>query len=148
MSYTIDINGRTVSIEMPGDTPLLWAIRESVELTGTKFGCGKGLCGACTVHLDGQPVRSCSLALADVGKSRITTIEGLGAHGEKLRAAWIAEQVPQCGYCQSGMIMTAAALLAANAKPSDEDIAEAMTNLCRCGTYVRIRRAIHRAAEA
>jgi isoquinoline 1-oxidoreductase alpha subunit len=148
MAFTIEVNDHTVAVEMLGDTPLLWAIRESVGLTGTKFGCGKGLCGACTVHVDGRPVRSCSLALSRVGKLKITTIEGLGAQGEKLRAAWIAEQVPQCGYCQSGMIMAAAALLAEKSKPSDEDIANAMTNLCRCGTYVRIRRAIHRAAEA
>jgi isoquinoline 1-oxidoreductase alpha subunit len=148
MAVTIEVNGHAVVVDLPGDTPLLWAIRESLGLTGTKFGCGKGLCGACTVHVDGRPVRSCSLALSDVGKSKITTIEGLGTHGEKLRAAWIAEQVPQCGYCQSGMIMSAAALLAERPKPSDEDIANAMTNLCRCGTYVRIRRAIHRAAEA
>jgi isoquinoline 1-oxidoreductase alpha subunit len=149
MAYKLSINGRAVAVDMPGDTPLLWALRESAGLTGTKFGCGKGLCGACTVHVDGQPVRSCSVALSDVGKSRVTTIEGLGgAQGKRLRAAWIAEQVPQCGYCQSGMIMAAAALLASNPKPSDADISGAMTNLCRCGTYVRIRRAIHRAAEA
>ena len=148
MAFTIEVNDHTVVVEMLGDTPLLWAIRESVGLTGTKFGCGKGLCGACTVHVDGRPVRSCSLALSHVGKSKITTIEGLGRQGEKLRAAWIAEQVPQCGYCQPGMIMAAAALLAEKSKPSDEDIANVMTNLCRCGTYVRIRRAIHRAAEA
>ena len=148
MAFNIEVNDQTVAVDMPGDTPLLWAIRESVGLTGTKFGCGKGLCGACTVHVEGRPVRSCSFALSHVGKSKITTIEGLGAHGEKLRAAWIAEQVPQCGYCQSGMIMAAAALLAEKPKPSDEEIANAITNLCRCGTYVRIRRAIHRAAEA
>jgi len=148
MAYTLAINGRTVAVDMPGDTPLLWAVRENVGLTGTKFGCGKGLCGACTVHVDGQPVRSCSIALAVVGKSKVTTIEGLDARGEKLRAAWIAEQVPQCGYCQSGMIMAAAALLAEKPKPTDDDISGAMTNLCRCGTYVRVRRAIHRAAEA
>jgi isoquinoline 1-oxidoreductase alpha subunit len=146
MAFTIEVNDHTVVVEMLGDTPLLWAIRESAGLTGTKFGCGKGLCGACTVHVDGRPVRSCSLALSHVGKSKITTIQGLGTQGEKLRAAWIAEQVPQCGYCQSGMIM--AALLAEKSKPSDEDIANVMTNLCRCGTYVRIRHAIHRAAEA
>jgi isoquinoline 1-oxidoreductase subunit alpha len=148
MAFNIEVNGHTVAVDMSGDTPLLWALREKLGLTGTKFGCGKGLCGACTVHVEGRPVRSCSFALSHVGKSKITTIEGLGTQGEKLRAAWIAEQVPQCGYCQSGMIMAAAALLAKTSKPSDEDIANAMTNLCRCGTYVRIRRAIHRAAEA
>ena len=148
MAFNIEVNDHTVAVDMPGDMPLLWAIRESVGLTGTKFGCGKGLCGACTVHVDGRPVRSCSIALSHVGKAKITTIEGLGAQGEKLRAAWIAEQVPQCGYCQSGMIMAAAALLAEKSRPSDEDVAIAMTNLCRCGTHVRIRRAIHRAAEA
>jgi len=147
MAIVIDVNDRRVSLAMSGDTPLLWAVREGAGLTGTKFGCGKGLCGACTVHVDGRPVRSCSFPISAVGAKKITTIEGLHGHGEALRRAWIAEQVPQCGYCQSGMIMTAAALLAEKPKPSDADIAEAMTNLCRCGTYVRIRRAIRRAVS-
>ena len=144
--YRIEINGRRVSLDLPGDTPLLWALREGAGLTGTKFGCGRGLCGACTVHVDGQPVRSCSLALADVGNGKVTTIEGLGAQGERLRQAWLREQVPQCGYCQSGMLMTAAALLAGTPQPTDDDIAATMTNLCRCGTYNRVRRAILRVA--
>jgi isoquinoline 1-oxidoreductase alpha subunit len=148
MAFEIEVNGRRVDIDMAGDTPLLWALRESAGLTGTKFGCGKGLCGACTVHIDGNPVRSCSFNLSDVGKSKVTTIEGLGAQGEKLQRAWIAEQVPQCGYCQSGMIMAAAALLAGKPNPTDDDVSNAMTNLCRCGTYVRVRRAIRRATAA
>ncbi|MGD0144513.1 MAG: (2Fe-2S)-binding protein [Rhizomicrobium sp.] len=148
MAFEIEVNGRRVDIDMAGDTPLLWALRESAGLTGTKFGCGKGLCGACTVHIDGNPVRSCSFNLSDVGKSKVTTIEGLGAQGEKLQKAWIAEQVPQCGYCQSGMIMAAAALLAGKSNPTDDDISNALTNLCRCGTYVRVRRAIRRATAA
>jgi len=145
MAFAIVVNGRHIDIEMSGDTPLLWALREGVGLTGTKFGCGKGLCGACTVHIDDRPVRSCSFNLSDVGKSKVTTIEGLGAQGARLQQAWIAEQVPQCGYCQSGMIMAAAALIARNPKPTDDDIAGNITNLCRCGTYVRVRRAIRRA---
>src|SRR5262245_48011805 len=107
MPYEIEVNGRPVVLDLAGDTPLLWALREGLGLTGTKFGCGRGLCGACTVHADGQPVRSCSVALADVGGAKVTTIEGLGGIGERLRRAWLDEQVPQCGYCQSGMLMTA-----------------------------------------
>src|SRR5207237_6956940 len=145
MPYKIVANGRSVTLDLPGDTPLLWALRDGIGLTGTKFGCGRGLCGACTVHVDGQPARSCSLALADVD-GKVTTIEGLGGFGDRLRQAWLAEQVPQCGYCQSGMLMSAAALLAEKPAPSDDEISAAMTNLCRCGTYNRVRRAIHRAA--
>ena len=147
MAYVIEVNGRRVAIELPGDTPLLWALREGAGLTGTKFGCGRGLCGACTVHLDGEPARSCSVALASVGAAKVTTVEGLGAGGERLRQAWLEEQVPQCGYCQSGMLMSAAALLAATPHPTDEQIGATMTNLCRCGTYNRVRRAILRVAE-
>jgi isoquinoline 1-oxidoreductase alpha subunit len=146
MPYRIEVNGKRYTLDLPGDTPLLWALREGLGLTGTKFGCGRGLCGACTVHADGQPVRSCSLALADVGGARLTTIEGLGEFGARLQKAWLDEQVPQCGYCQSGMLMSAAALLREKPAPTDTEIRDAMTNLCRCGTYQRIRRAIHRAA--
>jgi isoquinoline 1-oxidoreductase alpha subunit len=143
------INGRDVAVDADPDTPLLWVIRDHVNLTGTKFGCGAGLCGACTVHLDGAAVRSCITALADAAGGEITTIEGLSADGShRVQQAWLAEQVPQCGYCQPGMIMAAAALLADTPQPSDADIDAAMTNLCRCGTYDRVRKAIHRAAEA
>jgi isoquinoline 1-oxidoreductase subunit alpha len=141
------INGRDVAVDADPDTPLLWVIRDHVNLTGTKFGCGAGLCGACTVHLDGAAIRSCITALADVEGGEITTIEGLSADGShRVQQAWLAEQVPQCGYCQPGMIMAAAALLADTPAPSDADIDAAMTNLCRCGTYDRVRKAIHRAA--
>ena len=146
MPYQIEVNGRTVVLDFAGDTPLLWALREGLGLTGTKFGCGRGLCGACTVHADGQPVRSCSVAIADLRGAKVTTIEGLGGMGERLRRAWLVEQVPQCGYCQTGMLMSAAALLSEKPAPTDEEIGAAMTNLCRCGTYNRVRRAIHRAA--
>jgi aerobic-type carbon monoxide dehydrogenase small subunit (CoxS/CutS family) len=143
------INGRDVAVDADPDTPLLWVIRDHVNLTGTKFGCGAGLCGACTVHLDGAAIRSCITALADVAGGEITTIEGLSADGShRVQQAWLAEQVPQCGYCQPGMIMAAAALLADTPAPSDADIDAAMTNLCRCGTYDRVRQAIHRAARA
>jgi isoquinoline 1-oxidoreductase alpha subunit len=143
------INGRDVAVDADPDTPLLWVIRDHVNLTGTKFGCGAGLCGACTVHLDGAAIRSCITPLADVEGAEITTIEGLSADGSHpVQQAWLAEQVPQCGYCQPGMIMAAAALLADTPQPSDADIDAAMTNLCRCGTYDRVRRAIHRAAQA
>ena len=147
MAHTLVVNGRRVRLDLPGDTPLLWALREGVGLTGTKFGCGRGLCGACTVHVNGEPVRSCSVALESVAGAKITTIEGLGAAGDRLQEAWIAEQVPQCGYCQSGQLMSAAALLAKTPKPTDAQIDAAMTgNICRCGTYQRIHRAIKRAA--
>jgi isoquinoline 1-oxidoreductase alpha subunit len=143
------INGRDVSVDADPDTPLLWVLRDHVNLTGTKFGCGAGLCGACTVHLDGAAIRSCITPLAAVEGGEITTIEGLSADASHpLQQAWLAEQVPQCGYCQPGMIMAAAALLRDTPQPSDADIDAAMTNLCRCGTYDRVRKAIHRAAEA
>ena len=146
----LKVNGKAASVDVPDDTPLLWVIREELELTGTKFGCGRALCGACTVLVDGTPRRSCVTAAGDVVGHDVTTIEGL-ATGEVLHAvqrAWIEEQVPQCGYCQSGQILTAVALLARRATPDDEDIDAVMSaNLCRCGTYPQIRRAIRRAAE-
>jgi isoquinoline 1-oxidoreductase alpha subunit len=145
----LTINGRTHEIDVDGDTPLLWAIRDEVGLTGTKFGCGIGACGACTVLLAGEPTRSCVLPMSAVAGRSITTIEGLSADkSHPVQKAWIAESVPQCGYCQSGMILTAAALLKRKPHPTDKDIDSAMTNLCRCGTYDRARRAIHRAAGA
>ena len=136
-------------MDAANDTPLLWAIREQLQMTGTKFGCGAGLCGACTVHVNGEAVRSCQTMVGDVAGKKITTIEGLSAKGDHpLQKAWIAEQVPQCGYCQSGQIMSAVALLKRNPNPSDHDIDLAMNgNICRCGTYPRIRKAIHRAAD-
>jgi len=147
MAHRLTVNGREVSADVPGDTPLLWVLREELGLTGTKYGCGIAQCGACTVHIDGMPVRSCSLPVEGAAGQRITTIEGLSeTRDHALQKAWIEEQVPQCGYCQSGMIMAAAALLAEKPQPTDADIAEAMTNLCRCGTYPRVRRAIRRAA--
>jgi aerobic-type carbon monoxide dehydrogenase small subunit (CoxS/CutS family) len=143
------INGRRHDVDVSADMPLLWVLRDILNFTGTKFGCGAGLCGACTVHLDGQPVRSCSLPVRAVGSRAITTIEGLSPDGSHpLQRAWVEEDVPQCGYCQAGQIMSAAALLAKTRNPTDADIDAAMAgNLCRCGTYPRIRRAIHRAAE-
>jgi len=145
---TLRINGSDHKISVPADAPLLWVLRDTLQLTGTKFGCGAGLCGACTVHLDGAAVRSCSIPVSQATGKNITTIEGLSASGlHSLQDAWIAEQVPQCGYCQTGQIMAAAALLAKTPQPSDDQITQAMTgNLCRCGTYDRIRRAIYRAA--
>ena len=147
---SLSINGHSQSVDVAPDTPLLWVLRDTVGLTGTKFGCGAGLCGACTVHLNGDPVRSCQLPVSAVAGKTITTIEGLSADGiHKVQQAWISEQVPQCGYCQSGQLMSAAALLARIAKPTDADIDQAMSgNICRCGTYQRIRRAVHRAAQA
>ena len=146
----IIVNGRKHQVDVDADTPLLWVLRENLGLTGSKFGCGIAQCGACTVHLDGQPILSCITSITAVKGKRITTIEGLSANGSHvLQKAWIAEEVPQCGYCQSGQIMSAAALLAAKPKPTDADIDAAMSgNICRCGTYQRIRRAIHRAAGA
>ena len=146
---TLNVNGRDLKADVEPDTPLLWTLRDGLGLTGTKFGCGMAQCGACTVHLDGQPIRSCVTPVSAVGNKKVTTIEGLSADGtHPVQRAWEAEQVPQCGYCQSGQIMSAAALLARNPKPSDDDIDNAMAgNICRCGTYQRIRKAIHTAAE-
>ena len=144
----LTVNGKTHDIDVEGDTPLLWVIRDEVGLTGTKFGCGVGACGACTVLLEGEPTRSCVLPMSSVAGRSITTIEGLSADkSHPVQKAWIAESVPQCGYCQSGMILTAAALLKRKANPTDSEIDSAMTNICRCGTYDRVRKAIHRAAK-
>lgn len=150
MAITATVNGKAVTITAEADTPLLWVIREELGMTGTKFGCGIAACGACSVHINGEVMRSCSVPVSDVAGKAITTIEGLGgADGtlHKLQAAWIDHQVPQCGYCQSGQLMAAAALLAASPNPSDAQIDEAMTNICRCGTYPRIRAAIHAVAS-
>lgn len=142
------LNGESRSIDVDPETPLLWVIRDSLQLTGTKYGCGIGACGACTVHIDGEPVRSCSIVVGEVDGARVTTVEGLSrADDHPVQRAWIEIQVPQCGYCQSGMIMASAALLDKNPNPSDQDINDGITNICRCGTYSRIRAAIHRAAE-
>jgi aerobic-type carbon monoxide dehydrogenase small subunit (CoxS/CutS family) len=150
MALTLKINGVDQTVDVDGEMPLLWVLRDVLGLTGTKYGCGIAQCGACTVHLDGEAARSCILPISEVAGKSVTTIEGLGTP-EKLhpvQAAWVAESVPQCGYCQSGQIMSAAALLAQNPRPTDEDINTAMSgNICRCGTYSRIRKAIHRAAE-
>ena len=145
----LTINGTSHSVDVAPETPLLWVIREHLQLTGTKFGCGQALCGACTVHLDGTPIRSCQTPASQAVGRRITTIEGLHPEGRHpVQLAWIAEQVPQCGYCQSGQIMTAAALLARNPNPTDQQIVDAMSgNICRCATYLRIKRAIKRAAQ-
>jgi isoquinoline 1-oxidoreductase alpha subunit len=149
MTTALTLNGRLLQIEAPSDTPLLWVIRGERQLTGTKFGCGAALCGACTVHVGGQPVRSCVTPLSAVGAQPVTTIEGLsGPEADALRAAWLALDVVQCGYCQGGQIMSACALLRGTPRPSDAEIDAAMSgNLCRCGTYPRIRAAIHAAAE-
>src|SRR5262249_41569956 len=146
----LTVNGRNQDLDVDPDMPLLWAIRDHLKLTGTKFGCGMALCGACTVHIDGQPTRSCVTPVAAAQNRQVTTIEGLATPaGRALQEAWISGNVPQCGYCQSGQIMSAAALLTAKPRPSDEDIDSAMAgNICRCATYVRIRSAIHQAAEA
>ncbi|MBK8004737.1 MAG: (2Fe-2S)-binding protein [Gemmatimonadetes bacterium] len=143
------INGKSTSVDVPADTPLLWVIRDTLGLTGTKFGCGMAQCGACTVHLEGEAVRSCSVPVSVAAGKKVTTIEGLSADGSHpLQKAWVEAEAPQCGYCQSGQIMQAAALLAKTPKPSDADIDTAMAgNICRCGTYNRIRAAIHLAAE-
>jgi isoquinoline 1-oxidoreductase alpha subunit len=141
-------NGRPVSVDADADMPLLWALRDKLGLTGTKFGCGIAACGACTVHVDGEPVRSCSFPLGAASGRQIVTIEGLSHdRSHPLQQAWIEEQVPQCGYCQSGMIMAAAALIQEKPHPTDDEIDAAITNLCRCGTYARVRRAIHRATR-
>jgi isoquinoline 1-oxidoreductase subunit alpha len=150
MPTTFRVNGRTVSADAPPETPLLWVIREEIKLTGTKFGCGAGLCGACMVHVDGKRAFSCQTQLADVAGREVTTIEGLSPDSSHpVQKAWLAERVPQCGYCQSGQIMSATALLASNPHPTDSDIDNAMAgNICRCGTYVRIREAIKQAAQS
>jgi len=148
---SLSVNGKTLSVEADDDTPLLWALREQLKLTGTKFGCGMALCGACTVHVDGQAMRSCTTPISAVAGKQITTIEAIGTTpvGKALQDSWLKHDVPQCGYCQSGQIMSAAALLAGNAAPSDADIDSAMSgNICRCGTYNDIRAAIHTAAAA
>jgi isoquinoline 1-oxidoreductase alpha subunit len=147
----LQINGEAHSVDAPGDMPLLWVLRDLLGMTGTKFGCGIAQCGACTVHVDGKPLRSCLLPVGTIGKRAITTIEGIGATpaGQRAQKAWLDVEVVQCGYCQSGQIMSAAALLASNPNPDDADIDAAMAgNICRCGTYVRIREAIKRAAKA
>lgn len=148
-TYTLNVNGQPRSVEVAPDTPLLWVLRDRLDLVGTKFGCGVGQCGACTVHLDGTPVRACLTPVATVGQQRVRTIEGLSPSGEHpLQRAWVALDVPQCGYCQAGQLMSAAALLQRTARPSDAEIDQAMAgNLCRCATYVRIRAAIHHAAD-
>jgi isoquinoline 1-oxidoreductase alpha subunit len=151
MAYTVDINGTPHTVDVDGDIPLLWVLRDVIGMTGTKFGCGAGLCGACTVHIDGVATRSCITSIESVGKKAITTIEAIGdtPAGRKIQKAWIGREVVQCGYCQSGQIMSATALLASNPHPNDADIDNAMSgNICRCGTYVRIRAAIKDAANS
>jgi isoquinoline 1-oxidoreductase subunit alpha len=151
MAFTITINGTARSVDVDGDTPLLWVLRDVLGMTGTKFGCGMALCGACTVHLDGSAIRSCITTIDSVGDSKITTIEAIGATpaGAKIQKAWLDHEVAQCGYCQSGQIMSASALLAGNAHPTDANIDNAMSgNICRCGTYARIREAIKLAAQS
>ena len=147
----LTINGKSISVDVEDDTPLLWAIRENVGLTGTKYGCGIAQCGACTVHVDGVAMRSCGVTVSEAAGKQITTIEGLAAANgtlHKVQQAWIAKDVPQCGYCQTGMIMAVAALLKEKPKPTDKDIDEAITNICRCGTFQQAREAIHAAANA
>lgn len=144
----LSINGKSHNVNIDPDTPLLWVLRDTLGLTGTKFGCGAGQCGACTVHIDGVATRSCSVPVDSVGNAKVTTIEALAANGtlNAIQKAWVDHDVPQCGYCQSGMIMAATSLLKEKPKPTDQDIDEAITNICRCGTYTRIRAAIHSAA--
>lgn len=145
---TLNVNGRTHTVDVEPEMPLLWVLRDHLNLPGAKYGCGISLCGACTVHVDGEPVRSCTLPASGAVGKKIVTIEGLSQRGlHRIQEAWIEHEVPQCGYCQTGMIMSAAALLAKNPKPTDADIDETMTNLCRCGTYARVRKAIHALAE-
>ncbi|MGY3603926.1 MULTISPECIES: (2Fe-2S)-binding protein [unclassified Bradyrhizobium] len=146
----LTINGKKIEVDVELDTPLLWAIRENIGLTGTKYGCGIAQCGACTVHVDGVAMRSCGVLVSEVDGKEITTIEGLAAEGKlhKVQQAWIEHDVPQCGYCQTGMIMAVAALLKDNPKPTDQDIDEAITNICRCGTFAQVREAIHAVANA
>ena len=145
----LTINGKSFDVDVEPDTPLLWAIRENAGLTGTKYGCGIAQCGACTVHVDGVAMRSCSVTVSDAAGKKITTIEGLADNGtlHKVQQAWIANDVPQCGYCQSGMIMAVAALLKDKPKPTDDDINDAVSNICRCGTFQQVRAAIHAAAN-
>jgi len=147
---SLTINGQSHNVDVEPDTPLLWAIRENVGLTGTKYGCGVAQCGSCTVHVDGVPMRSCSLPVSAAAGKRITTIEGLAENGvlHKVQKAWLDHEVPQCGYCQSGMIMAVAALLKDKPKPTDADINDTITNICRCGTFQQVRAAIHAAANA
>ena len=146
-SITLSVNGKQQSVDVARDTPLLWVLRDNLGLTGTKFGCGIGECGACTVHIDGEAMRSCATPVGNLGGKKVTTIEGLSTNrSHAVQQAWIAEDVPQCGYCQSGQIMAVAALLEKNGKPTDDEIDTAITNICRCGTYQRVRAAIHRAA--
>ena len=148
--FVLEVNGHARTLDVDGEMPLLWALRDELALTGTKYGCGIGMCGACTVHLDGEAVRSCQTTVADAKGKKITTIEGLGGDGalHVVQKAWIAEQVPQCGYCQSGQIMSATALLRGHKNPTDAEIDDAMAgNICRCATYFRIRKAIHTAAR-
>ncbi len=148
---TLTINGKQFQTDAEPDTPLLWVLRDHLGMTGSKYGCGKALCGACTVHVDGTPTRSCVLPISSLGAAKITTIEGIGSHAvaQAVQTAWVAEGVPQCGYCQSGQVMSAVALLSSKPRPTDEDIDAAMAgNVCRCATYVRIRAAIKRAAQA
>ena len=141
---SFSVNGKQQSVDVDPQTPLLWVLRESLGLTGTKYGCGIAQCGACTVHLDGEAARSCVMPVGTIGNKKVVTIEGLGKPGlHRVQKAWIEHEVPQCGYCQTGMIMSAAALLAKKPKPNDTDIEQAMTNMCRCGTYARVRTAIH-----
>jgi len=149
MAITLTVNGKVHALDVEPDTPLLWAIRDTLGLTGTKFGCGVAACGACTVHLNGRAVRTCTLPVSAAVGAEITTIEGLADEGtlHKVQEAWIANQVPQCGYCQSGMIMAVSALLAQRPNPSDEQIDATITNICRCGTFARVRRAIHSIVE-
>lgn len=149
-TYQLTINGENREVEAVPETPLLWVLRDNLDLTGTKFGCGIAQCGACTVHLDGNPVRSCSTPISSVGTKKVTTIEGVSAEGlHPVQQAWMDENVPQCGYCQTGQIMSAIALIEKNPNPSDSEIEAAMSgNICRCGTYERIRKAIKRAANA
>jgi len=146
----LNVNGKTVDYTADPDTPLLWVLREQLGLTGTKYGCGIAQCGSCTVHIDGAPVRSCSIPVNAVGAQKVVTIEAVAESGvlNKIQKAWVELDVPQCGYCQSGMVMAATALLAAKPNPTDADIDEAMTNICRCGTYQQVRAAIHAAAKA
>jgi len=151
MAYRLKINGTVRSVDVDDDTPLLWVLRDVLGMTGTKFGCGRALCGACTVQIDGAPTRSCITSISSIGDKAVTTIEAIGKtrHGRAIQQAWLEIDVPQCGYCQSGQIMSASALLASKPQPTDADIDAAMSgNICRCGTYIRVREAIKRAAQA